>query len=453
MVVCYTLIVFRSVRRGYLVISALLVVAVAMLYATATLASLKTLRSESGWSQSRTQEQAAARSATAKLVAEFNQAGTLDEGEFEGEIHGIPYKATLSADPELPNIFQLRATVGESEFTRVLRQEPRALHLAFARSGTFDPTLYMQADIDGDWQTLPLPPSQPGDLDRIPATTSNFNGQLFAFRFGTRMHPTIPTPFLSQYDVETGIWSDLPPIPYHFRQSLEEQDGWTMESYARQSVLASNNDNIFTVIGPNNLVNRNAPDSVAEFFIYDLNRENWTQLEKPDVEVYNSQGNLVADYDQVSIDQLAATEGQFLLEMSGVEPVSTLFRLKEGRWTRLPPVPGPGGSFAKAESMACGPNGKISAVVRDPSGTVGLVRLVDGHWETSQMPTSNNGIHTVAIDSEGREWVQDMREGRLYRSMKDGWEEKAMPEQRSSEIDLGGRPDDELFYYQITAGY
>ena len=310
MVVCYTLIVFRSVRRGYLVISALLVVAVAMLYATATLASLKTLRSESGWSQSRTQEQAAARSATAKLVAEFNQAGTLDEGEFEGEIHGIPYKATLSADPELPNIFQLRATVGESEFTRVLRQEPRALHLAFARSGTFDPTLYMQADIDGDWQTLPLPPSQPGDLDRIPATTSNFNGQLFAFRFGTRMHPTIPTPFLSQYDVETGIWSDLPPIPYHFRQSLEEQDGWTMESYARQSVLASNNDNIFTVIGPNNLVNRNAPDSVAEFFIYDLNRENWTQLEKPDVEVYNSQGNLVADYDQVSIDQVEPQQVQ-----------------------------------------------------------------------------------------------------------------------------------------------
>ena len=443
----------RSSSKGYLVISALLVVAVAMLYATATLASLKALRNESGWSQSRTQEQAAARSATATLVAGFNKVGSLEPGEFAGEIGGLPYTATLTVDPEMPGIFHLTARVGESEFTRVLRQEPRALHLAFARSGSFDPTLYMQTDVDGEWETLPLPPAQPGDLDRIPATTSNFNGQLFAFRFGTRMHPTIPTPFLSQYDSETGVWSDLPPIPYHFRQSLEEQDGWTMETYARQSVLASNNDNIFTVIGPNNLVNQRAPDSVAEFFIYDLNREGWTQLDKPDVEVYNSQGDLVADYDQVSIDQLAATEGQFLLEMSGADPVSTLFRLKDGRWTRLPPIPGSGDSWSKAESMACDPSGKISAVVRDPSGQVGLVRLVDGRWWKAQLPTDNNGIHTVAIDSEGREWIQDMREGRLFRSMKDGWEEKAMPEQRSSEIDLGARPDDELFYYQITMGY
>jgi hypothetical protein len=431
----------------------LLVVAVAMLYATASLASLKALRSESGWSQTRTQEQAAARSATAKLVSDFNRVGSLEPGAFEGDIHGSAYTATLTVDPELPDIFHLTAKVGESEFTRVLRQEPRALHLAFARSGSLDPTLYMQTDVDGGWETLPLPPSQPGDLDRIPATTSNFNGQLFAFRFGTRMHPTIPTPFLSRYDAEAGVWSDLPPIPYHFRQSLEEQDGWTIEAYARQSVLASNKDNVFTVIGPNNLVNRRAPDSVAEFFIYDLNRESWTQLEKPDVQVYNSQGHLVADYDQVSIDQLAATEGQFLLEMSGAEPVSTLFRLKDGRWTRLPPIPGSEGNLSKAESMACGPNGKVSAVVRDLSGQVGLVRLVDGRWSRAQLPTGNNGVHTVAIDSEGREWIQDMREGRLFRSLKNGWEEKAMPEQRSSEIDLGARPDDELYYYQITAGY
>ena len=92
-------------------------------------------------------------------------------------------------------------------------------------------------------------------------------------------------------------------------------------------------------------------------------------------------------------------------------------------------------------------------MVRDPSGQVGLARLVDGRWSRAQLPTDNNGIHTVAIDSEGREWIQDLREGRLFRSLKDGWEEKAMPEQRSSEIDLGARPDDELFYYQITAGY
>jgi hypothetical protein len=446
----YTLEVFRSYRKGYLVVSALLVVAVAMLYATATLASMKALRNESGWSQSRTQEQAAARSATAKMVAEFNKAGSLEEGGYEGEIFGIPYTAELKVDPNHSSVFHLTARVGESEFTRVLRQEPRSLHLAFARTGLVtDPTLYMQSNIDGDWETLPLPPEQPGDLNRIPATTSNYQGELFAFRFGTRLHPTIPTPFLSKYDVEMGTWSDLPPIPYHFRQSLEERDGWTMETYSRQSVLAANNDKVFTILGPNNLVNRRAPDSIAEFFVYEMEQERWHAVERPTVDVYDARGQLVSDSDEVSIDQLVASEDQFLVEMSGSDPVSTLYRFKDDRWTMLPPL----STSGKAISIACGPGGKISAVMRGVSGEISLVRMVDGKWQAADKPTGHNGVLTVAIDSEGREWIQDMREGKLYRSLRDGWEEKTMPDGLNREVDLGAKPDDKLFYYQTTTGY
>lgn len=450
----YTVRVRLNRGKGYLVISALMIVAVAMFYSTATLASLRALQQESGWSQSRTQELAAARSATALLVSQFNQAGQLDNvgGTFQGEINSLPYTATLVQDPNQPELFRLTARVGNSTSTRVIRQEPRVLHTAFARSGPVGlPTLHLQKTQNGDWEELPAPPQGTGDLARIPAIASNFQGELYAFRFGERLHPGVPTPFLSRYDVESNTWADLPPIPYDFMQSLTNQDGWTMESYARQTVLAANDRAVFTIVGPNHLLNRNLPTEVAEFFLYDIKNEQWSSVDRPPVSVYDSNGGLDSNQDEVVIHQLAASDGQFLMELSGQDDVSTVYRLSEGGWSRLPAIPTSNG-FGKIGSLAAGPNGEVSALVRDPSGDLQLLNLEDGRWSAGSTP-GNPGIQTVGVDSEGKNWLQNQTMNKAYQLNQDVWEEKELPSGNIREVEIGARPSPDLHYYQTTTRY
>lgn len=421
-----------------------------MLYATATLASMKAARGEGKWSQSRTQELAAARSATARLVAEFNRAGDLEESVFEGEIHGLPYQAQLRADPDNPDIFHLNAVVGNSNFTRVIRQEPRSLHTAFARTGLVtNPTLWLQTSLSGGWESIPEPPSQDGDLARIPAIAANSNGECFAFRFGTRLYDRVPTPFLSKFDVQTQSWTDLPPIPYDFRESLRESDGWDIETYARQSVLAANKKAVFTVLGPNLLHSQRAPRDVAKLYIFDQRNDRWHEAPQPAIATYDSQGELRFEQEEISIGQLVANDEMFLMELTGSDPVSTIVKFENGGWSRLPPLPGSG----KADSIACGPRGTVSAVIRNPEGEPTVVRLADGSWYGSELPTDHDGVHMVSIDSSGRDWIQDMQNERWFRSLKEGWEEKVLPDAFNREVDVGARADDELHYYQTTTGY
>lgn len=424
-----------------------------MLYATATFASLQALRNEGGWSHNRTQEQAAARSATAQLVAQFNRTGALDDTRFEGRVNDRPYTALVKQDPQEPNLFYLTATVGQAEFTRVLRQEPRPLHLAFARGGPVtDSRLSVQKEIDGEWAEVPAPPSQPGDTPRLPAITTNHSGEMFALRFGTRIFAGVATPFVSRFDVTTSAWNDLPPIPYHFRPAQEGREGWTVESYGREAVLAANDNLLLTVVGPNRLINRQAPENVAQFFVYNLRHELWAPIPQPEAQVYNNQGRLVQSQEETTINHLAAGDDQIVVGLSGLDRASTLYRLQDRQWKRLPPLPGVSGA-GSVDSLACGPNGKLSALVRDQQSGVSLVRLVDGAWQSAPLPPETGGASRISIDAQGHEWVQNLNQGRLYRSLGNGWEEKAMPDGQNREIDFGARPDDELFYYQVTAGY
>lgn len=444
-----------SSSAGYLVVAGLLIVACAMFFSTATLAAMKARQKESLWAQSRTQELAAARSATAILVNQFNRAGKLTGvGQVTtGQVGTIPYTATLTQDPDTGSIFLLTAKVGDTSYTRVLREEPKRNHVAYTRVGQLRPKIYSQDSVGAVWKEIPLPPNRPGESDVTVAIAANYEDQFFMYRLGEDRFRGFRRPYVSQFDRESSTWSQLPPVPYNpVANWLSSGSSADVATIGHQSMMSVNDQRLFLMVGPNLLANRRAPQDVAQFFIYNIPNRSWTSVPLPTAEVYQADGQLVPEPD-VTINRITANEGNFLLETSSGLGVATLTQYRDSVWTVLPPIP-TGGGFGRPHSIAAGPEGEVSLITKErASGDMNIVRLEDGHWVVDSAPPGAGTLASLTFDAQGREWYHDLVNQRSFQGANGNWTEYPLPVGANREVETGAEPDDELYYYQTTAGY
>ena len=460
----YTLEVkLRGLRdRGYLVVVGLLVVACAMVFSTATMAAMRAKQKQSVWAQARTQELAVARSATAVLVNDFNTAGDLSNlgVTVSGTLHAIPYTATLTQDTNHSEIYYLKATVGESTYTRVIQERPRLNHSAYSRNldlSTLRSEFYRQDSLGGIWNQLSEPPVQPGETEFTVATAANFNDNFFVYRIGE--HRTMGTrrAYLSQYDSQGDSWTNLPPVPYSPAASWRTSSSFDVATLNYQSLVSASDDRLFVVAGPNRLYNSSAPGDIAEMFWYDLETrpDDWNRIPLPEPKVYDDQGQPRTEPD-VYLNRITLSEHNFLIEASAsaTSRVSTIFQIDDGGWRRLPPIPVSTTQFGRPHAMAAGPGGKVSLITKDPdSGDYRIQRLEDGRWVSEAAPGSAGLRVNLVIDGQGKEWFQDLTNGKMYQGTNGSWKEEVLPVGHNAEVEVGAKPDNALHYYQTTAGY
>ena len=453
----------RGLRdKGYLVVVGLLVVACAMVFSTATLAAMRAKQKESIWAQSRTQEMAVARSVTAVLVNNFNVVGDVSNlgVPVNGTLFSVPYTATLTQDTAHPEVYRLQATVGESTYTRVVQERPRLNHSAYSRNldlSTLQSDLFHQDSVGGAWTQLSEPPTQPGETEYTVATAANFNDNFFIYRVGERRALSPRTAYLSQYDSQADSWTNLPPVPYSPAASWRTSSSFDVASLNSQSLVSASDDRLYVVIGPNRLYNSSAPSDIAEMFWYDLETRpsTWNRVPLPDPEVYDDNGRPRREPD-VYLNRIALSEHNFLLEASAssTSRVSTIFQISNGGWRRLPPIPVSSTQFGRPYAMAAGPGGKVSLVTKDPnSGDYRIQRLEDGLWVSEAAPGGAGVRVNLVIDAQGKEWFQDLSNGKMYQGTNGSWQEEQLPAGHNAEVEVGAKPDNALHYYQTTAGY
>lgn len=501
----------RVDRGGYLVASALIVVMIAMFLSTATLARLRAKTGESGWSERRTQEIAAARSATAQLVAGFNRAGELEAGtgSLAGEVGEYRYTAELRPDPDLPNVFHLTARVGQSTFTRVLHQEPRRNVVAYARAIRSGEVYLVREALDGPWRELPPPPAdslpplppgwETGVADDGPGvgavnafgSAANQEGDYFLGRQSTS------GPQLLRYQSDTQGWDILEDIPWPAIRAAEQARGRAVIGGQSPLSFAANEGSVFLVLnsydagpappgssGPPNPGQGTPPPGplppgppptqpppiVPPFpgvpgdglvWRFDLQSRSWAEIEQPRVDLFTADGGTRPVADVVSVRQVTAGPGRLLAEVTLDSRVSTLVVHDGEAWSRLPPIPrlamGPDGltpvsGYGRAVSMAAGPGNSVVVTTAATTGESLLLRLTDGAWSPTVLPAERE-LPDVFLDAEDREWLFYPRDQRLRRFVGQGWADVSLPEGLVQEPEVAAKPDERTFYYHTTASY
>lgn len=463
--------------RGYVLITALIVVMIAMFLSTVGLARLRALAQAGAGLRSHDQEELTARSVTAVLVDQFHTAGRLPQAppwNTQGQLDGIHYRAELRADADDPELFHLTAEVGRSRFTRVLRQENKKDTVGYARTQQATEEQLLMARFEGtqlEWRPLPEPPSSffladshepytgvPNQVITF-ATAANLEGDLFALR--SAMTGSVAAFSFARFRAGQQSWETIP-LPD------------TTNLLSPDVTAAADSDHLYLVKNQPVLLNT-APNPAnpnqirRELYAYSIENRNWLVGTGPPARVYDHDGSLMVD-DQgtTSLDQVVARDGKVAVVMHlGNNPSTIALGEAQGQWGFLPPVPRPRATANGLEldpsvptrvgRLALGSKGRVLAsVVTGGQGCV--LEFKGGQWNLVNSPpaTMTAGVQSFLDAEESLYFYEHAEEAagqRLWKRTQTDWSELSLPDGTVRELEIGGVPRDDEYVYKTTVRY
>lgn len=464
-------------RRGYVLITALIVVMIAIFLSTVGLARLRALSQAGSGLRSHDQEELTARSVTAVLVDQFHTAGRLPQAPpwtTQGQLDGLHYQAELRADPEDPELFHLTAQVGRSQFTRVLRQENKKDTVGYARTQQATEEQLLMARFEGtqlEWRPVPEPPSSFFLVDShepytgVPnqvitfATAANLEGDLFALR--TAMTGSMAAFSFSRFRAGQQSWETIP-LPD------------TANLVSPDVTAAADDDHLYLVknqpIMLNTVPNPANPNPIRrELYAYSIENRDWLVGTGPPARVYRNDGSLIVD-DQgtTSLDQVVAREGKVAVVMHlGDGPSTIAVGKAQGQWGFLPPVPRPRATSngfeldpsvpARVGRLAMGSKGRVLAtVVANGQGCV--LEFKGDQWSLVDSPSATMaaGVQSFLDAEESLYFYENAEQAsdqRLWKRSQSDWSELSLPDADVRELEIGGVPRDNEYVYKTTVRY
>ena len=222
-----------------------------------------------------------------------------------------------------------------------------------------------------------------------------------------------------------------------------------------------------------------------------LESETWMQAPTPPQRAYSASGVLRPLRDEHRSAQIRAGDGQLVMEVGEYPKVSldssvssgdgdgklrsTLYRLVDGEWTILPPVPqvrrSPeglrlnGGAVGALEEISVGPGGALLATARSVDGEFCVLRFEEGAWRLGRnfpsawQPDPADPEVPVApvpfLDHNSEAWLFSSEHQQLMRAAEDSqdWTATALPSGFNEELELGADADELLSDFHTTATY
>lgn len=443
--------------RGYVLITALMIVMIAVFLATAGLARYRMLVQSGNSLRGQAQQELAARSVAARLVDQFHQAGRFPQAppwSVQGALDGYSYQADLKGDPADANVFHLTVKVGGSTHTRVLRQESRKETVAYALTNDGSGEKVLRSDLQlgaTSWSELPPPPDDFYDITGAPvsapptastnSTAANSQGDLFTIRTGNVPGGAVS---LSRFRAGSNEWESVR-LPNDVRHII-----------GPDVTVSADDDHVYVIENSSTPTAGQAPQVTSAILRYSIEEGRWSEVETPPLRAYTYDGGFSMNPHDALL-QVVTREGTVAVDRAAGP--STIY-LGDGRsgWQRLPPVPSldsngrlVSDSPARVGRLSVGSGGRVLGMVEG-----GTVEWKGGAW--SRLTAPEGRFNQTFLDPEENLYLLRLSgetgQQKLVRESDEGvWSEVALPDLPVTQLEIGGLPKDGEYLYKTTVQY